>query len=132
MPRWILTLLASSLALWMSTNAASAQPPGGGGGGAVSPFGAVANQGQFIPPSFQSQLNPQALHIGKYYYYPFHYFPHNYWPQQSPTWPEPPGAPYMKPPAYMTYPPFQEPHWRYEWLIPQRYYRGFHFWLDQF
>ena len=47
-------------------------------------------------------------------------------------WPEPPGAPYMRPPAYMAYPPFNEPHWRYEYLTPQKYYRGFHFWLDQF
>jgi hypothetical protein len=32
----------------------------------------------------------------------------------------------------MTYPPFREPHWRYELFVPQKYYRGFHFWLDQF
>jgi hypothetical protein len=70
--------------------------------------------------------------IGRYFYYPHYYYPHNHWPSQGPHWPERPGEPYMKPPAYMTYPPFREPHWRYEWLEPQPYYRGFHFWLDQF
>ena len=70
--------------------------------------------------------------IGKYFYYPYYYFPHNYWPVMGPKWPECPGAPYMRPPAYMAYPPFREPHWRYEAFVPQRYYRGFHFWLDAF
>ena len=70
--------------------------------------------------------------IGKYFYYPYYYFPHNYWPQQGPRWPEPVGAPYMRPPAYMAYPPFLEPHWRYEYWKPQLYYSGFHFWLDVF
>ena len=72
------------------------------------------------------------LSIGRYYYYPFYYFPHNYWPQQGPQWPEPPGAPYMRPPAWMAYPPFLEPYWRYEAWKPMRFYRGSHFWLDQF
>ncbi len=67
-----------------------------------------------------------------FFYYPYYYFPADYWPTQGPQWPEPPGAPYQRPPAYMAYPPFNEPHWRYEYLTPQRYYRGFHFWLDQF
>jgi hypothetical protein len=70
--------------------------------------------------------------MGRYFYYPYYYFPHSYWPQMSPAWPEPPGKPYMHPPAYMSYPPFREPHWRYEMWKPQPYYRGFHFWLDQF
>jgi hypothetical protein len=70
--------------------------------------------------------------MGRYFYYPYYYFPHNYWPQQGPKWPEPPGAPYMRPPAYMAYPAFTEPNWRYEFLKPQRFYRGSHFWLDQF
>lgn len=65
-------------------------------------------------------------------YYPYYYFPHSYWPQQSPQWPEPKGAPYVRPPAYMAYPPFKEPNWRYELWQPQKYYRGSHFWLDQF
>ena len=34
--------------------------------------------------------------------------------------------------AYMAYPAFREPHWRYELFEPQKYYRGHHFWLDQF
>jgi hypothetical protein len=68
----------------------------------------------------------------RFFYYPYYYFPHNYWPNMGPQWPEPVGAPYQPAPAYMTYPPFREPHWRYEWWESQRYYRGFHFWLDQF
>jgi len=70
--------------------------------------------------------------LNRFFYYPYYYFPHNYWPAQGPQWPEPVGAPYMAPPAYMAYPPFKEPHWRYEYFAPQSYHRGFHFWLDQF
>lgn len=65
-------------------------------------------------------------------YYPYYYFPHSYWPAQSPQWPEPKGSPYVRPPAYMAYPAFKEPGWRYELWTPQRYHRGNHFWLDQF
>jgi len=79
-----------------------------------------------------SNAKAQDSSIGRYWYYPHYYYPHNYWPTQGPRWPERPGEPYMKPPAYMTYPPFAEAHWRYEWLEYQRFYRGFHFWLDQF
>lgn len=82
------------------------------------------------PGAAQAQLNGPA--INKFYYYPYYYFPHNYWPMMGPKWPEPPGACYVRPPAYMAYPPFREPHWRYEWYEPQNYYRGSHFWLDQF
>ena len=74
----------------------------------------------------------QDAGMGKYFYYPYYFFPHNYWPSMGPPWPEPPGAPYLRPPAYMAYPPFREPHWRYEMWMPQKYYRGFHHWLDQF
>jgi len=70
--------------------------------------------------------------LNRFFYYPYYYFPHNYWPQQTPKWPEAPGSPYMRPPAYMAYPAFVEPYWRHEWLKPQRYYQGSHFWLDQF
>lgn len=70
--------------------------------------------------------------LPRHSYYPYYYFPHSYWPAQSPKWPEQPGQPYMKPPAYMAYPPFREPGWRYELFEPMRYYRGHHFWLDQF
>ena len=70
--------------------------------------------------------------LNRFYYYPYYYFPHNYWPNQSPKWPERPGEPYMPPPAYMAYPPFIEPGWRHELWEPKPYYRGFHFWLDQF
>lgn len=66
------------------------------------------------------------------FYYPYVYFPHNYWPTYSPKWPESPGQPYQRPPAYMAYPPFKEPGWRYELWEPKRFYRGNHFWLDAF
>lgn len=66
------------------------------------------------------------------YYYPYVYFPHNYWPTYSPQWPEPKGSPYMRPPAYMAYPPFHEPGWNYMMHMSHKYYRGSHFWLDQF
>jgi len=75
---------------------------------------------------------PQAYQLQRFYYYPYYYFPHNYWPSQGPKWPEPPGACYTPPPAYMAYPPFHEPGWHYDLWAPRNYYRGFHFWLDQF
>jgi len=82
--------------------------------------------------SSASAQSVDYYNIGRYFYYPHYYYPHNHWPDQGPHWPERPGEPYMKPPAYMTYPPFAEPHWRYEYMQHQPYYRGFHFWLDQF
>ena len=74
----------------------------------------------------------QDYNLGRMYYYPYYYFPHNYWPTMGPRWPEQPGEHYMRPPAYMAYPPFKEPGWRYELFTPMKYYRGNHFWLDQF
>jgi len=70
--------------------------------------------------------------LPKMFYYPYHYFPHSYWPGMSPQYPEAKGSPYMRPPAYMAYPAFLEPGWRYELWTPMKYYRGHHFWLDQF
>jgi hypothetical protein len=70
--------------------------------------------------------------LPRWSYYPYYYYPHNYWPTLSPQWPEPPGTPYMRPPAYQAYPPFLEPQWYYPAFQPQNYYRGFHFWLDAF
>jgi hypothetical protein len=86
-----------------------------------------------IPPPASSNV-PATVYqpLNHYYYYPYYYFPHSYWPAQGPKWPEPVGAAYMPPPAYMAYPPFKEWKWRYEAFEPQHYYRGFHFWLDQF
>ena len=83
------------------------------------------------PTPVQAQT-PQSLQLNRFYHYPYYYFPHNYWPLYGPRWPERQGQPYMRPPAYMAYPPFREPNWRYELWEPQRYYRGHHFWLDQF
>jgi hypothetical protein len=79
-----------------------------------------------------STANAQNFNNNRYYYYPYYYFPHSYWPSMSPTWPEPPGTPYRPAPAYMALPPYREPHWRYEWWQAQSWYRGSHFWLDQF
>jgi len=80
---------------------------------------------------------PSYTPLNRYNYYPYTYFPHNYWPTMGPRWPEPQssyaaGYQPTRPPAYMAYPPFIEPHWRHELWQPQPYYRGFHFWLDQF
>jgi hypothetical protein len=115
-------------------------PPGfvppGAGGGVFPPM--VGNVGvgaiALTPPPIGYYAAPRSVdyNLGKFYYYPFYYYPHSYWPTQSCPWPERPGEAYMRPPAYMTYPPFLEPNWRYEWNTPQKYYRGFHFWLDQF
>lgn len=129
-------------------------PAGGGGGGGVIPPGVVprgagGGGGGVIPPAvgnlgigaiavtpppigYYAPARTVDYNIGKFFYYPFYYYPHNYWPTESCPWPERPGEPYMRPPSYMAYPPFLEPHWRYEWYVPQKYYRGFHFWLDQF
>jgi hypothetical protein len=88
-------------------------------------------------PARAQSYGPSYTPLSRYSYYPYYYFPHSYWPTMSPRWPEPPSA-YATgfhptpPPAYMAYPPFVEPVWRYELFQPQSYYRGFHFWLDQF
>lgn len=105
--RWIAGFVLAAALLAGSATSASAQQP----------------QQQPYYPSYV--LNP-------HYYYPHHYYPHNYWPTMSPRYPELPGQPYQKPPAYMAYPPFREQGWRYEMWQPQKYYRGNHFWLDQF
>ncbi|OAI39157.1 hypothetical protein AYO40_05990 [Planctomycetaceae bacterium SCGC AG-212-D15] len=102
-------------------------------------FWASSAQAQYMAPGPANApvgpaLNPPITYhpMTRFWYYPYYYFPHNYWPTQGPKWPEPVGAAYQPPPAYMSYPPFREPGWRYEYFEPQRYYRGFHFWLDQF
>lgn len=109
---------------------------GGGGGGVLPPLVGNVETGAIpvTPPpiGYYAPLPRADYNIGKFFYYPFYYYPHNYWPTESCPWPERPGEHYVRPPAYMAYPPFLEPHWRYEWYTPQKYYRGFHFWLDQF
>ncbi|HEY7312164.1 MAG TPA: hypothetical protein VH643_22560 [Gemmataceae bacterium] len=132
---------------------AGALPPprgGGEGGGVMQPGEPPPVPGAALPPAaggigigtipvtppppigFYAPARAVDYNMGKFFYYPFYYYPHSYWPTESCPWPERPGQPYMRPPAYMSYPPFLEPHWRYEWYVPQKYYRGFHFWLDQF
>jgi hypothetical protein len=96
-------------------------------------LGVVVWFGFAAPARAQFYANPPVYQpLNRFYYYPYYYFPANYWPSMGPKWPEPVGAPYMRPPAYMAYPPFKEPHWRYEYWMPQIYHRGSHFWLDQF
>src|SRR5207248_6462957 len=70
--------------------------------------------------------------LNRYSYYPYYYFPHNYWPVMTPRYPEPAGSPYMRPPSYMAYPAFRQPSWTHDLWRPMPYYRGSHFWLDQF
>lgn len=113
-------------------------PPGGGSiSGGTTGIGGNLGIGALpiTPPppiGYYAPARSVDYNIGKFFYYPFYYYPHNYWPTESRPWPERPGEPYMRPPAYMAYPPFLEPHWRYEWYVPKKHYRGFHFWLDQF
>jgi hypothetical protein len=98
------------------------------------------NLGGILPgdfPGYRGQfdyLQPVTVYrpLEKWWYYPYYYFPHSYWPTNGPRWPERPGEHTVPAPAYMAYPPFHEPHWRYELWQQARYYKGFHFWLDQF
>jgi hypothetical protein len=83
-------------------------------------------------PAQAQQGVAQNTSNNRFYYYPYYYFPHNYWPSMSAKWPEGPGQPYVRPPAYQSYPPFKAPNFRYEWYEGQRYHRGGHFFLDQF
>ena len=69
------------------------------------------------PPPAQAATAAEPP-LPRIHYYPYYYFPHSYWPANSPQWPEPQGQPYVRPPAYMAYPPFQEPGWRYELWTP--------------
>lgn len=118
--RWIPTVFAGAfgLVLWAgSASSAQAQLQG------------FADQA----PQLAGQAPPTVYYpLQRQWYYPYYYFPHNYWPTMGPRWPEPVGAPYQRPPAYMAYPPFKEPNWRYENWEAHHYHRGFHFWLDQF
>ena len=93
-------------------------------------FGAVLGLGLWMGGTSSARAADENL--DRYFYYPFYYFPHNYWPSQGPQWPEKPGNPYMRPPAYMAYPPFRENNWRYYLWAPHNHYAGYHFWLDQF
>jgi len=79
-----------------------------------------------LPAAVQAQAQDPT----RYYYYPYYYFPHNYVPNQI-KWPDP-KQPFQRPPAYMAYPPYQDPLFRYELFEHKKYYKGFHFWLDQF
>ncbi len=111
MREWILALLAAGV-IW--------------GVGFAAPNELAA---QMLP---SDRAQNAAYQFNRYYYYPYCYYPHNYWPVTGPKWPEAPGDPYMRPPAYMAFPAFREQNWRYEYYMPQKYYHGQHFLLDQF
>jgi hypothetical protein len=139
MSRKLLPALAGGLlglGLWAgAVGPAAAQPyPAPQGGGQAAPAPALAPMPapgvEAIPPAAGLPVPYHALN--RFYYYPYYYFPANYWPMMSPRWPEPVGQCYQRPPAYQTFPPFKEPHWRYEYWEPQTFYRGFHFLLDVF
>lgn len=93
-------------------------------------FGLALGCGLFAGTSSSAKAADTPL--PRFYYYPYYYFPHSYWPSNSPQWPEAPGMPYQRPPAYMAYPPFQEYRWHYMLFESHKYYNGSHFWLDQF
>ncbi|MER3415916.1 MAG: hypothetical protein C4297_06860 [Gemmataceae bacterium] len=76
------------------------------------------------------RASAQVPDIQRYYYYPYVYFPQSYWPTYY-RWPDA-RIPFQPAPPYMAYPSKLYHGYRYEFLAPQRYYRGFHFWLDQF
>lgn len=88
-------------------------------------------QGQWQSQGLTEML-PGAGQYHRFYYYPYYYFPHSYWPGQGPRYPERPGEPYQRPPAYMAYPTHLEPNWTYMLWKGHPYHRGNHFWLDQF
>ena len=72
----------------------------------------LTSQFPAYPPPPQAPA-PATQPLNHYWYYPYYYFPHSYWPTQGQSWPEPIGAPYRPAPAYMAYPAFREPGWRY-------------------
>jgi hypothetical protein len=72
----------------------------------------------------------QAQNGTRYYHYPYIYYPHSYYPNYV-YWPDP-RIPFQAPPAYMSYPRYRDPNWRYDMFEYQRYYRGHGFFLDQF
>jgi hypothetical protein len=119
-----------SVGLWLGGGEAARSQPAPPPPGMAGPLAPAPVLPPALPPAAPM---PGPYHsLNRFYYYPYYYFPFDYWPQMSAAWPEPVGQPYMRPPAYMTYPPFREPHWRYEWWESQRFYRGSHFLLDQF
>ena len=72
----------------------------------------------------------QAQDVDRMYRYPYYYYPHNYWPTQE-KWPDAKKS-FQRPPRWMSTPQYLSPEYRYELQRPMRYYRGSHFWLDQF
>src|SRR6266568_2219291 len=107
--RWLLGGFAGAIGVWLA-------------GPALAPAQDVlTSQFPAYPPPPQAP-NPAYQSLNHYWYYPYYYFPHNYWPTLGPKWPEPIGAPYQKPPAYMAYPPFKDPNFRHEMWEPQHYY----------
>jgi hypothetical protein len=72
----------------------------------------------------------QADDINRMYHYPYYYFPHNYAPNYQ-RWPNG-RMPFQPAPAWMAYPPYLDLNFNYPLFESKRYYRGHHFFLDQF
>src|SRR5262245_37654343 len=72
----------------------------------------------------------KADDINRLYHYPYYYFPHNYWPNYQ-RWPVP-GRHFQPSPAWMSYPAYLDVNFTYPLFESKRYYRGNHFFLDQF
>jgi hypothetical protein len=92
----------------------------------LSAFAVALLVGLWLASPSQSQAQDPT----RYVYYPYYYFPHSYYPNHV-KWPDP-KKPFQQPPAYMAYPPYLDGNFRYELFEPKKYYKGFHFWLDQF
>src|SRR5438045_4203984 len=77
-----------------------------------------------------SPAKAQGPDPDRFYHYPYYYFEHSYWPNQT-RWPDP-RVPFQRAPAYQAYPPYLDPNFNYPLFESKRYYRGHHFFLDQF
>jgi len=72
----------------------------------------------------------KADDINRMYHYPYYYFPHSYAPNYQ-RWPIQ-GQHFAPSPAWMAYPPYLDQNFSYPLFENKRYYRGNHFFLDQF
>lgn len=79
---------------------------------------------------FVSTDSVKADDINRMYHYPYYYYPHNYAPNYQ-RFPQP-GAHFQRAPSWMAYPPYLDQNFSYPLFENKRYYRGNHFFLDQF
>lgn len=76
-------------------------------------------------PTTATAQDPQRM-----YHYPYYYFPQSYYPNTS-RWPDA-RKPFQPAPFWMSYPPYLDQQFTYPLFESKRYYRGHHFFLDQF